>query len=261
MQAVNDDYKKRRAERQKRIRRRRLIIGLMFFMITALAVLIVLCLTVFFPVRNIAAAGSKIYTAEQIVEACGITSEDNIFIFSSGKAADKLQKQLPYIENVKIERKLPGDVRITVTDAKEFVCYPVNGEYYSVSEKGRVLNKYEYCPSGLFTVRCDGVTCAPGEIIKFSDEKNEKTVKLMIESFAKQNVKINEINVTDPLSITAKVDGRFIVNFGTSGSIDKKIAHLGGMVKSIAPERTGRINLSMWSVKKTEGTFTEMPID
>lgn len=261
MQAVQDDYKKRRAERRKRIRRRRLLIGFIVFLILALAAFIVLSFTVLFPVREVIATGSGKYTSEQIVEACGITSQNNIFTFSSGDAVDRLQKQLPYIEDVKIERKLPGTVTITVSDAKEFVCYPVNGEYYTVSRKGRVLNEYDECPEGLFTVRCSGITCIPGELLGFSDSKTENTVNIMIEAFLEHDITVNEIDVTDPLSLTARVDGRFIVNFGTSGSLEKKIAHLGGMIKSIAPERTGRINLSMWSVEKTEGTFTEMPID
>lgn len=261
MPAVQDDYQKRRAQRRKRIRRRRLLIGSIVFLFLALVTFIILSLTILFPVREVIATGSKMYTADQIVSACGITSENNIFTFSSGDAKDKLKKELPYIEEVKIERKLPGTVNITVSDAKEFACYPVNGEYFTVSRKGRVLNKYDECPEGLFTVRCSGVVCVPGEPLEFSDSRTEYAANLMIDEFVAQNITVNEIDVSNPLSLTARVEGRFIVNFGTSGSLEKKIAHLKGMIKSIAPERTGRINLSMWSVDKTEGTFTEMTID
>lgn len=261
MQGIHEDYKRRREERRKRIRRRRILIGFFVFLILSMITFAVLSLTVLFPVREITATGSKIYSAEQIIKAAGITTENNIFTFSAGNATDKLQKQLPFIEDVNIERNLPGTVSIKVTDAKEYVCYPVGGEYYTVSRKGRVLKKYSESPEGIFKIRCNSAVCELGEDISFSDEKTKNTVATMLDSFEAKGIKVDEIDITDPLNLNARVEGRFDVNFGTSGSLEKKIAHLSGMIKDIAPNRTGRINLSMWSVEKTEGTFKEMPID
>lgn len=261
MQDLQEEYKKRRAERRRRIRNRRIFICTIVFLILALVTFIVLSFTVLFPVRKIVATGSRMYTSEQIVKECGITTQDNIFTFSAGKAKDKLQKNLPFLEDIEIKRQFPETVNIVVTDAKEFVCYPINGKYYTVSRKGRVLNEYGVQPDDLLLIRCGEVICEKGAMLEFSDDRTQSTVNLMIENFEAYGIVVNDMDLSDPLSINARVDGRFTVDFGTSGSIEKKIAHLAGMIKSIAPERSGRINLSMWSVEKNEGTFIESHVD
>lgn len=257
MASYQDEFQKRRKMRQKLIRRRRFFIGLIVLLILALIVSAVLALTVWFPVSEVYASGSKIYTSRQIVAASQLNEDDNVITFSASKVAGRLKRKLPYIEEVKFKRSLSGEVNITVSDAKEFAAYFVNGEYFAVSRSGRVLNSYDECPSNIFVIRADGVECKIGEALKFTNKASERNVNIMIDSLLNRNININEIDVTDPLSLSAKIENRFLVNFGTSGSLDKKITHLGGMVKSIDQSRSGRINLSMWTTEKTEGTFIE----
>ena len=261
MAVQQDEFKKRRKLRQRRIRRRRILIGTIVLFICALITGIVLSLTVLFPVSVVNASGSKIYTPEQIVEASELGKKDNIFTFSSAKLEERLQSKLPYVEKIKIKRRLPDTVNISVSDAKEFACFPIDGEYFTVSRSKRVLNKYAECPEGLFIVRTDNAICVPGEELKFSNIKTEKNIYTIIEELLKHEININEVDITNPLSLTVKVENRFIVDFGTSGSLEKKIAHLSGMIKNIGEGRTGKINLSMWTSDKTEGTFTETPIN
>ncbi|MBQ1961693.1 MAG: FtsQ-type POTRA domain-containing protein [Clostridia bacterium] len=256
-----DEFTKKRNERRRRIRRRRAFISFIVLIIAALITFAVLSLTVLFPVKSVKAQGSKIYSASEIIKASGLSADDNILTFSESKVIKQIQTKLPFAETVSVKRSFPETVELTVSDAKEFACYPVEGKYYTVSRSGKVLNVYEACPEGLFTVRVKGVSCELGMELSFEDERTRKTAETMVNSLTEQGLTVNEIDITDPLSLFAKIDGRFTVNFGTSGSLEKKIGHLCGMVRSIAKERMGHINLSMWTAQKTEGTFTEKAIE
>lgn len=252
-----DDFQKRRAQRQKKIRRRRIKTTLIVMLFMALITVAILCLTVFFPVKSITAKGSGIYSSAEIVKHSGITTDNNVFTFSSKRVTERLQKKLPYIDSVEIKRNIMGEVKISVKDANEYICYYIKGNYYTVSRKGWVLKKYGERPEGITMINCENVVCRVGESVVFNDEGTKTTLETMLKQIDAYKISTDEINLLNPLEITIIADGRFSVNLGTNGSIDKKLAHLSGMIKEIAPERSGFINLSMWTPEKTEGTFIE----
>lgn len=226
-----------------------------------LAVGIALSLTVFFPIENLTAGGSKIYTSEQIINACGVSKGDNLFTFTQNEMCDKIRKTLPYVKGVKVKRRLPGNVEITVSDATEYACYKTDEKYFVTDKTGFVLNEYDSVPENVFEIRANGVKCKVGSYTEYKDDEIEKTVLQLVDTLTSSKIHINYIDVTDTLAVTAKVENRFIVLFGTVNNLDKKTAHLAGMIKKIDSQKTGKINLSMWTSSKTEGTFIEGAVE
>ena len=104
--------KRRRLKRS--VRRALAVIGLVLL---AVAIVAVLCLTVFFKIESITVTGSKVYDAEKVLSVCTIETGENLFLADTDKAAQQLQQALPYVYSAKIKRKLPGTVQIQVTDA------------------------------------------------------------------------------------------------------------------------------------------------
>lgn len=257
--AENDEFLKKRKARQRRIRKRRMIIGFSLFIVLLVTVFAVLSLTVLFPIKQITAKGSEKYTSEQIVASSGINIGDNLFI--SSVKTDALRKKLPYIESVKIKRTLPDSIAITVKDAEPYACYYSDGAYYTVSRAGYVLESSEVKPDSLFEIRAGGVKCVLGRAVVFSEEKTEELISQIGGLAEEYGLSLNCIDVTDELALTVKAENRFAVNLGTSNYLDKKFAHLSGMIKNIGETKTGKINLSMWTSENTEGTFVEGSIE
>ena len=250
-----DEFARRRMLRQKQLRKRRRFVFFIFFMVVMLAVGVALCFTVFFPVEKVVVSGSKIYTPQQIADACGLSTKDNLFAFSGDKLQETLRLKLPYVETVKIKRELPGTVRITVTDAKAAACYLIDAHYYTVSESGFVLSDSEEIPQNVFEIRAKDVKCTVGREVKYGNPATGEMIEQFVTLIEEKKIKTDYIDVTDILSLSAKVEGRFEVDFGTSNYLDRKIAHLAGMIQGISPEATGKINLSMWAPDKTQGVF------
>ncbi len=251
---MNEDVEKRRAMRRRQIRRRRLIIGFIFFLIVAVIAFAIMCFTVLFPIKNITVSGSEIYTKKEIKEACQIKLGDNLFAVSQSKTQAALQKNLPYIDEVEIKRDLPDTLILAVTDAVEYACYNVEGKYFVVSDKGNILAEYDEKPENVFEIIANGVNCEVGTKVQYENEGDDELINIIIDNLNLQGISINSVDVTNSLKITVRVENRFDVNLGTNENIDKKIAHLKGMIESIG-DRSGSINLEQWTRENSQGSF------
>lgn len=252
---IRDEFIRKRMERQKKIRKRRLITSFVFFIVLMICVGITLSLTVFFPIENIKANGSKIYSSEDIIKLCGIQKGDNLFVLSRSRIENSLKSTLPYIESVEIKRELPDTVKLTVKDAREFACYNVKNRYYTVSDSGWVLKETAELPENLTEIVIDGVKCKVGSQTIFSKERPKEIVDELLLELETEKLSVNRIDVSDTVEISVKIEGRFEVYLGTSNNLKEKIRHLRGMVEHIDASKTGAIDLSMWTSSNPEGTF------
>lgn len=262
MKKPRDEFERRRALRRKKIRRRRLLIGFITFMLFAAVVFAVLSVTVLFPVKTVNAGGKSRYSAEEIIKASGITQKNNIFTLSDEKTVEAIKKKLPYAGKITVTRKLPDTVNISIeSELKEFAYIHSDDGYYVVSDDFTVLNLYAERPEQLFAINCSGIGCKVGEKADFSKNKNGESLKRLINELVGSEIQVNAVKIGDSGVLSAVVSGRFKVNFGTAVDMQGKVAHLAGMLKAIEPDKTGRIDLSMWNSSTSEGTFIAGAID
>ncbi len=250
------DVEKRRKARQRKARRRRLKMCFVLFIIAALITLVIMCFTVFFPIKRISVSGSKIYSKAEIIKASGLTTKDNLFVVSEEKIEENIRKKLPYVDSIELKRNIPDAVVLTITEAKEQCCFCVDDKYFVVSESGYVLKSQAERPENAFEIVTSGVSCKVGERVKYKNSKEEQLVSTITNLFIVNKINVDEIDVTSLLSLSANVENRFYVNFGSDEYLEEKIAHLQGMIESIG-DRSGDINLSMWTPDNSQGSFVE----
>ncbi len=250
-----DEFLKKRAERQRKIRKRRLKAFFLIFTVLILCIGIVLSLTVLFPIKKISATGSKIYSEEQILKISGISLEDNLFAVSEGKTEKILKANLPYIESVIFERNIPDNLKIKVKDAVEFACYNINGRYYKVSSSGWVLSKESEASTDILNINADKVKCKVGSQIVFENEETKPLIDSIILSLKENKIDTQLIDVTNDIKINLYVENRFNVDLGSPNYITEKINHLNGMIQGIPEEYKGKIDLSMWTNDNRKAPF------
>ena len=256
---INDEFTRKRKLRQRKIRRRRIKIFLAFLAVMLTAVFAVLSVTVLFPIEQITVSGSEKYSAEQVLEAANIKKGDNLFRAKADVTV--LNKKLPYLEKIEIKRRLPGTLNIKVKDAEEYAYFKTDEGYYAVSKNWHTLNYCEEAPDGCLIIIANGAEFKVGEDVQYKDSKSGGLIEKIKNLSDEYNITLNRIDVTDELDLKIKADGRFVVEFGTSNSLDNKFAHLEGMIKNIDESKTGTIRLSMWSASNTKGSFVEGAID
>ncbi|MGE4276073.1 MAG: cell division protein FtsQ/DivIB [Lawsonibacter sp.] len=102
----------------RRRRRGRGRFGPLFKLLCALAVVVALTMgaTVFFQVETVVVSGNSRYTQEEVVQATGIQTGDNLFRMNKYQVARQVRQTLPYVGEVMIRRSLPSTILITVSE-------------------------------------------------------------------------------------------------------------------------------------------------
>ena len=242
--------------RRKRIR----VAVLLCSVIVLLATIIgVLSATVFFPIKNISVSGSTLYENSEIIDASDIKSGDKLFGISEKKVRNLVTVELPYIKNVELKRNLFDEVEIVVTETVDVYCYLYNGKYYTADFDNKILAIFEEKPQGITEIKVENLPVIEiGRILNIGEE-NFDLARNIHSILSGSNVKIDRLDISDISAITAIVEGRFSVNFGTIQDIESKTEHLRAMIEKIDSENgkdvTGKINLSVWKSDKREGYF------
>ena len=117
----------------------------------------IMLLTPGFNIKEIKVTGNSVLKTEDIIAKSGIKTGINIFDFSVGKAKKNILS-MGYIEEVKIKRKLPSTVEITVVEEV--------GVAYIKADKGYVI------------ITADGRCIDITDGIKNADDKNKGSMEL-----------------------------------------------------------------------------------
>lgn len=248
----------RRKARQRKSRKKHLLVGFAVFFIFATAIFICLSITVLFPIKQIYATGSAFYTDEEIIEYSNLSGK-NLLRANAEDIAEILRMELPYIDSVEIEKSFPDTIKIKVIDAKEYACYKLKDSYYIVSKRGYVLKKMSKKPQALMELQCNDIKCEVSKQIEFLDENSKKNCMEIIKILEESKIKINSINTVNRYEITAQIENRFEVKFGSGSDLDKKCSHLITMIKDIPNEESGIIDLTGWTQSNRHGVFKKKP--
>lgn len=253
---MQSDVNRRRAIRRKRARIRHLLVAFVIFLIIALITLAIMCFTVFFPIKRISVSGSEIYNKKQIIQASKLSTDDNLWVVSEKTIEKNIRKKLPYVDNVELKRVLPDAVVLTITDAKEYAYYQSGEKYYILSDNGYILKEQTEQPQNVFKIVTQGISGKVSDKAVYKNSTEEETVNTLITALNNEKLNIDEIDVSDMINITVKVSGKYVVNLGKNDYANQKIAHLATMIEEIG-DRSGMINLSMWTPDDKQGTFVE----
>ena len=99
----------------------------------------------YFDITQIAVIGNKTVTDEEIIELSGIKQENSIFLLNDFAIKHRIRKNL-YIDEVSMDRQLPGTVEIIVKEREataQFLQTGKNGrkKYILTDSSGMVLGK------------------------------------------------------------------------------------------------------------------------
>ncbi len=149
------------AGRKKHNRRRRRGSFAPLYKLLCLALImgaVAAAMAVFFKAEKIEVSGNSRYTAQQVVDVCGVEQGDNLFFMNKYEVAGRISQALPYVESVSINRKLPESLCIRVTECVCDVALEQAGGVWLLCQTGKVVDFVEVKPEGSAVVT--GVTLA-----------------------------------------------------------------------------------------------------
>lgn len=260
-------------QRRKKNRRKKLIIrSVICFLFLCIG--IVLVLTMFFNISKITVTGDAVYSAEDIINSSGVIVGDNLIFISKDEISEKITTELPYVNSVKIKRRLPSGLELLITKTEAKYAIISDGYYTLLNKDGKVLESgLEFIGENITLINLGEITSA--ELGKTVVPENERVFeKLILVSSACEEcglTDITSIDLSDIYNIKLVHQGRITLELGETdkNNTSKKLALGKSAIETQNEENEyyrGTINLTVdgkgyWS-EETSATEpqTEKPV-
>jgi cell division protein FtsQ len=204
----------------------------------------------FLRIVEIDVSGISLYTADEIIEASGISVGDNMLFLGRGKAEDTIKESKPYISEVRIVLALPDRITIAITESTALATVKYMGGVLLIDSAGRELERVDYEPEGLIELR--GITpvgSEPGARLKIAADDETRLsfaveVLTAIEDAGIQK-DVHYLDVTSIANIAFGYTWRYRVLIGGPNNVAYKLSRLSATIDSIVrDDRTGTLNMS-----------------
>lgn len=254
MEIKNIKPKKSKKKKKNGIKTAAVVVLTLLFLA---GVMFVLSQTVLFKIKKIEVKGSRIYSPEEIANACKITSGDLLYSVNNQSKCNNILTALPYIKSLKLCHKIPETLVITVTDNTAKYQFESNGEYYLCDDQYKVLEKTEEPREDLITVTQSAiVNPKAGYKAEFKDSSKLSAIDELIKKCEQyDNITLCGVNLSDDLYINFTVNKTLDVKLGTKTDIDYKLSHLSGMIRELPDGVRGEVNLESYTKKDPKAYF------
>lgn len=160
-------------------RRRRRQIATLLAVIVLIAAGVWFSVSVLFKIDKFEIQGECPYTLQELEAVFGHAPGDNMYGFSVQNAEERMEQNLPYIEQVVIRRRLPSTIIFRVTPAVETFYIPYAGGFAILSDSRKVLAEVTEEPTHLTRIDgLSGLVVVPGQPLALSEEAKKEAASL-----------------------------------------------------------------------------------
>ncbi len=221
---------------------------LTFFTFCVIVGAIIGSVIVFLKVADVEVTGTTRYDPAEIVRVSGIKTGDNMFLINKFDVASKILEEYPYIEQIKIRRRLPDKFVFEVTDR-----IPAG---YIVSEGNRwLIDKNAYIVEMLAEdaeIKVPKVTGAEimtphvGSQLVLKNEAQLPVLREVLGSLCSTGLvgNVRRVEIDKLYSINLVYGDRFLVGLGDTSELGRKIEMLRAVISELAEHDKGTINVS-----------------
>ena len=248
---IKKKVKKRHKKKKKNMQRRKRIITVISLIIILLSILVLILFSGLFNIKKITVINNSKITTEEIIKNSTLAVGNNMFKTLNTTIRENIKKN-PYIEDVKITKKLDGEIILDIKERTPTYMLQRENDYVYINNQGYIL-EISQTPLDLPIIRGNKTQeLTPGGRLEVDDLKKLDTVIQIMEA-AKSNG-INEIITTIDISdgnnfILEIPNENKTVQFGDGTDINVKILWIVALVekeKGIA----GEIVLNVPDIKK-----------
>lgn len=248
---IKKTVKKRPQKKKKNMQRRKRIITVISLIIILLSILVLILFSGLFNIKKITVINNSKITTEEIIKNSNLAVGNNMFKTLNTTIRENIKKN-PYIEDVKITKKLDGEIILDIKERTPTYMLQRENDYVYINNQGYIL-EISQTPLDLPIIRGNKTQeLTPGGRLEVDDLKKLDTVIQIMEA-AKSNG-INEIITTIDISdgnnfILEIPNENKTVQFGDGTDINVKILWIVALVekeKGIA----GEIVLNVPDIKK-----------
>ena len=223
-------------------------------MLVAVAVVLLFSL-VFFRVRTFEVSGNVRYSADEVAEASGITSGDILIAVNKTRTASRLLVKLPYIEEVRVYKEMPGTVRFEISECTAVTAAKSEfSTYWLMTKDGKLLEEVDSREdpklSGIPVIEGISLTLPTlGKQAEFDDALSGESALALIRAISDAGLQssVSEVNLEDPSNITLQYGSDLTVWLGDGSDGDYKLRYLLAVQEQLTAGKRGVLDLSFSS--------------
>ncbi len=229
--------------KHKKRRRGRGSFGFLYKLLSVLLICgaIIAAMTLFFRVRDIVVTGQKRYTAEEIQAASGVEPGSNMYLLNKYDIVRAITRKLPYIEDIRINRKLPDTLLIEVRESGRPFALVQDGSAWLVSGSGKIVEQLPEEAAGQYGLISGCQLLAPSV---------GTSLALATEYASQQTSLLNLLKALEAAGLTENVDGIRLDDLG-----DLKMDYIGRFTVRMAYGADYE-----WELKKLTATLEDEKI-
>lgn len=212
---------------------------------------IIAALTLFFRVDTIAVSGQQRYTSQEVQDATGIAQGDNLFLLNKYDVAQNIVKALPYVEEIRISRKLPDTLLVEVQECGTPLALPQDGSIWLISPGGKIVEQRSAGDAGDYGTidGCKLLSPSVGTQIALATEYADQQASLLDLLAALEDAgmleQVDAIHLDDAGKVVMDYAGRFAVEMPYNADYAMKLKALRLSLESgkIQDNMTGTFDL------------------
>lgn len=240
------------ARRNRNNRRRRRGRFAFLYKLLCLALIvgaIAAALAVFFKADHLDISGNERYTAQEIQEASGVKEGDNLYFMNKYAVARRIQRALPYVEEVQIHRRLPDTLCIAVRECTRLAAVEQEGQFWVISNSGRIVDCAAEMPAEAISVT--GIALVGPQVgeLATTDETYDAPWQNLLAIMQQLRNKgmmedVQAVVLDNPDYITLRYLDRFDVEIPWNANYDYKLDFLAAVVAKLEENEQGTLILT-----------------
>ena len=208
----------------------------------------VLALTLFFKVESVEVTGNSRYSAQEIQDACGVSLGDNLYLLSKPDMVQRLHQRLPYIDEVRITRRLPNTLCVQVTEFTTVYAVEQEGTVWLLTSGGKIVETAAERGDVPLIDGCELLAPSLGGDVSFALELQNRQESLFALLTALESAELTEgvraIHLGDPTVLTMDYTERFTVEMPYGADYPRLLRYLTLVIEELETNLTGVIDLT-----------------
>ncbi|MCI6053646.1 cell division protein FtsQ/DivIB [Dysosmobacter sp.] len=215
-------------------RRRRGSFGFLYKLLSTLAIcaVVVAALTLFFRVDTIEVSGTARYSAQEIIDASGVSTGDNLFLLNKYSVDQSIKAALPYVQELRISRSLPDTLVIQVTECSTPLAVVQDGSAWLVSPAGKIVEQAEPSAAEQYAVidGCELLAPSVGTPLALATEyaSQQQSLLDLLSALEEADLldQVDAIHLEDLAVLRMDYAGRFVVELPYGADYNYKLRFL-----------------------------------
>ena len=219
----------RRRQAVARSKRRRFVATLIF-LVTVAGLVWIAFWSPLLNVSKIQVVGARHGSVDAVRGATGVDFDDNLLLVSTGDVVDRV-RELPWVRDARVDRKLPGTVRVRVFERTPAVVLSNDSGQWTIDARGRVLD------GGASSKQLPTLSGTEAATVRPGDELSDPALTGALKAFRglpkKLRVRVAAIFAPTVERITFALDDQTIVRYGAPEHLAGKNSVLAALLRSL----------------------------